>query len=413
MSLQAKVFQSIVIGLGGHGSASLYHLSKHLGSAVLGIESQPSILHSFGSSHGESRIIRHIYQEDAFYVPLLTQSYKLFRELENLTSQRILVTTGCLSISSSSMNDNQGEYGHSCFDGAVITAEQFDLPHSVFQSTKDIEDAFPGFQLPDQNYKGLYDPAGGFVNPEKTIQSHCDLAQNHGATVLTNTTVTGIIYTENKKDPLVHVKTTSGIFKTNSVVIAAGHEMARLIPALKPVLSVERQVVGWFRAPLSDGNKLGLYSTEKFPVFLLDDRENYFYGFPEDSSGLMKIGKYHHLSQQIEDTENVDRAVHADDERALRGFFDKYMAKNMARAPMEKSSVCTFTNTPDGHFIIDCHPNMPHIVFVSACSGHGFKFAPVIGEIASDLILHGQTKHNIDMFRIRSSRKGFEHVRFV
>ena len=394
------------------------------------MEAQQQVAHDQGSSHGGSRIIRMVYQEHPSYVSWLKRSYDQWRQLEKEEDEQLLVTTGCLNASTESA---MGAHGHSCYQGAVESAELHDLPHSKL-SALEANSKFPAFSFPE-NFKALHDPAGGFLYPEKAIKAFVNTAKKHGADVVCNAPVSSwkSIPKEGaqgeKEEFLVEVCDGDQKFKTQRLILTAGAWMSHLVPELAPVLSIERQVVGWFGPPApaaeEENRKVSLekkdlttltsaFTPEKCPVFLIDDDEGYFYGFPADTNydNLVKIGKYNHLNQCVSVVDSLDRTVHPEDEDALRTCLRKYMPR-LGTAPMQKSSVCMFTNTPDGHFILDYHPkyrpqafqnekiktaketargkkliNGPVVVLGSACSGHGFKFAPVLGEILADLAMN-------------------------
>lgn len=389
---------------------------------MLGLEAQPAVAHDKGSSHGGSRIIRMVYQEHPTYTSWLRRSYDLWRDLEKTSAggsttraknQSLLVTTGCLNASTPTA---MGAHGHSCYDGAVESAELHHLPHEKL-SADEVAHRFPGFSLP-ANFKALFDPQGGYLHPERAIETFVASAKEFGAQVECDSPVkrwAGGTKSGNGGG-LVTVETLGGkIYHAERLVLTAGSWMGQLVPELAPVLQVERQVVGWFgpvrkkegTQDLSHDADADVYCLERCPVFLIDDDTGYYYGFPADSGGLVKVGKYHHLGEIVSRVEKIDRSVHAADEAALRTCLQRYLP-TLGTAPMRKASVCMFTNTPDGHFILDAHPrHSGRVILGSACSGHGFKFAPVLGEILRDLAIHGSTQHDVDMHRLDPERPGF------
>ncbi len=138
-------------------------------------------------------------------------------------------------------------------------------------------------------------------------------------------------------------------------------------------------------------------------MFVHDAVEGRFYGFPEFEAPGFKIGRYHHRFETTT-AETLDRVCHPADEAALRAAVTRYLPG--ADGPLLRSAACMFTNTPDEHFIIDRHPESPAVLVVSPCSGHGFKFCSVVGEIVADLVTRNATDHDISAFRL--SRFGFE-----
>jgi sarcosine oxidase len=98
----------------------------------------------------------------------------------------------------------------------------------------------------------------------------------------------------------------------------------------------------------------------------------------------------------------MNRVVHSEDEAVLRACVSEVFPA--ANGPVLRSSTCIFTNTPDEHFIIDRLPDAPEVLVVSACSGHGFKFCSVVGEIVAELVSEGQTRHDLSLFRLERFR---------
>jgi sarcosine oxidase len=154
----------------------------------------------------------------------------------------------------------------------------------------------------------------------------------------------------------------------------------------------ERQVLAWFQPARPE-----LFMPDRFPVFNLITDEGRFYGFPVFGIPGFKIGKYHHFEEQGL-PEALDREPNWTDEAVLREFTARHFPE--AAGPTMTLRSCMFTNTPDNHFVIDLHPDYPQVSFASACSGHGFKFGSVIGEILADLAERGQSRHNIELFRL-------------
>src|SRR5581483_10013503 len=168
--------------------------------------------------------------------------------------------------------------------------------------------------------------------------------------------------------------------------------MGEFVPALAGVLEPERQVLGWFQ-PL----RPAWFTPQRFPVFNLTVPEGRYYGFPVYGVPGFKIGRYHHQEERI-DPERFEREPNREDEAVLRVATERYFPD--AAGPTMALRTCIFTNTPDEHFILDRLPGAPQVVVASPCSGHGFKFASVIGEILADLALDGGTRHDIGWLRL-------------
>jgi sarcosine oxidase len=246
-------------------------------------------------------------------------------------------------------------------------------------------------------------PEGGFLAPERCIVSHVIAAQELGAEIHGREQVL-------EWEPLgdgVRVITDRDVYEADHLVITAGAWNEHLLPFLRELAVPERQVLAWFQPQRPE-----LFTPERFPVFNLLVDEGRFYGFPVHGVPGFKVGKYHHL-EEATDAERLDREPHVFDEEMLREFTERYFPD--AAGPTMTLAACMFTNTPDKHFIIDLHPDYPQVSFASPCSGHGFKFASVIGEIMADLAERGETRHNIELFYLDRLRGelAFPHPRPV
>ena len=366
-------FDVIIAGVGGMGSAAAYHMAAR-GLRVLALE-QHDLGHGFGSSHGLTRIIRLAYFEDPSYVPLLRRAFTLWRELEQGLPEPLLHVTGGLDV---------GAEGSVVFEGSRRSCREHHLPHEVLDATA-LARRVPGWR-PADNLMAVFQPDAGFLTPERCIRAHADRARAHGAVIHTHETVRGYTASGGR----VHVRTDRADYEAGQLVLTAGAWMADLAPSLAPLLTPERQVLGWF-----DVADRARFAPSAFPVFVLEAEEGTFYGFPEYGVPGFKIGRYHHLYEKVHPA-TMDRTVGARDEAALRDAVARYFPE--ANGPLRSSAACLFTNTPDEHFIVDRAPDTPEVLLVSPCSGHGFKFSSVMGEICADLVQHGRTAHDIGLF---------------
>ena len=369
-------YDVIVAGVGGMGSAAVAELAAR-GASVLGLDGA-SIPNDSGSSHGVNRIIRLAYMEDPAYVPLLRRAYERWRALEQQAGELILVITGGVDVG---LPDSE------TVRGALESCHRHDLEHEVLEADE-LMGRFPGFRVP-RTFQAVFQPEGGFVLSERAIAAHARLALANGADLRGHEAVLGWW----PEGDGVAVRTERDLYRARRLVISAGAWAARLLPTLAGLAVPERQILMWSRTLRPEHFAVGA-----FPVFILDVPEGRFYGFPEYGIPGFKVGLYHHRGQVV-DPDAWDRAhLEPEDEAALRAGTSRYFPD--ADGPALTLKACLFTNTPDEHFIIDRLPGTPQVVVVSPCSGHGFKFASVVGEIAADLALDGGTRHDIDMFRI-------------
>ena len=367
----------IVVGVGAMGSAIAYHAAAR-GLRVLALE-QFGLGHDRGSSHGLTRIIRLAYFEHPSYVPLLRRAFALWRALEADSGASVLHITGSLDV---------GPAGSRVFEGSRASCVAHGLPHEVLDAAA-LARRVPAWR-PADDVCAVLQPDGGFLTPERAIVAHAQLARAHGADVREHVTAREWRVAGGE----VHVHTDAGAFTAGQLVLSAGAWMATQHEVLRPRLSVERQVLGWFAiAPAARAQ----YAPSAFPVFVLENADGLYYGFPEYEVPGFKIGCYHHLRELVDPTV-ARRPCDARDEAVLRAAITRHFPD--AGGALVRSSTCLFTNTADEHFIIDRAPESPQVLLVSACSGHGFKFASVIGEVGADLLQHGTTAHDIAAFRL-------------
>ena len=366
-------YDVIVVGLGAIGSAVLRVLAKR-GVRALGIE-RHALGHDKGSSHGETRMIRLGYFEHPSYVPLLRRTYALWRELEAEAKTKLLHTTGIAEI---------GAPDSDVVAGTLAASRLHDLPHEVLSATEAMR-RFPAFHLPEE-FVCVFQPDGGFVAVEAAMAAMIDQAKAAGTEVLSDTVVQAVTPAASG----VRVETSQGSVEARSAVVAAGPWIGQLVPGLP--LRVTRQVMTWFRP-----REAALFEPGRFPVFLLRSRYGNHYGFPSIGGGLVKIAKHHHLDETA-DPDRVDHSVSAKDEAAIRAALTEHVPA--ADGPLAAAKTCLYTVTPDHDFIVDRMPGAPNVVIASICSGHGFKFAPVMGDILADLATLGRTGHDISRFRL-------------
>jgi sarcosine oxidase len=365
-------FDIVVVGLGIIGSAAVYHLARR-GVRVAGIERfQPA--HDRGSSHGETRIIRLGYFEHPSYVPLLRRAYQLWRELEGAATRRLLHVTGIVEI---------GPPGGIVVSGTLAAARIHGLPHDVLDARETMR-RFPGFRLP-QDYVGVLQENGGFLAAEAAIQTHLALAQAAGAELRAHEAVRRL----EPHGSGVRIATERSLIDAGAAIVSAGPWTKTLLPDLPVPLRVTRQVMAWF-TPIDPA------AFARFPVFLLESPHGIHYGFPPLTAG-MKVAKHYHADEMVE-PDASPRAVSAGDEALIRAALAAHLPA--ANGPLLAAKTCLYTMTPDGHFVIDRLPGCPNIFVASPCSGHGFKFAGVVGEILADLATTGATSYDISRFRL-------------
>jgi sarcosine oxidase len=365
-------FDVVVVGVGGMGSAALYHLSRR-GKRVLGLE-RFDVPNDMGSSHGVTRIIRLAYFEHSDYVPLLRRAYELWRELETEAAEQLLHITGIV------------EAGERIYDGALRSCADHDLPYEAIDG-RELGRRHPAFRLPP-DLPVFLQPDAGFLLPERCIVAHVNGALARGAVVRARERVLEWSETESG----VRVRTDRGVVEAERLVLTAGawsQDVARLPQGLSGAI---RQAVAWFQ-PFEPE----LFTPDRLPVFnLVLDREH-FYGLPVFGVPGFKVGRYDHFGQGG-DADAISREPTLEDETPLRAFAERYLPAGAG--PTLALETCLFEPSPDEHFLIDRHPEAASAVVGAGFSGHGFKFCSVVGEILADLALEGQTRHDVEFLRL-------------
>lgn len=368
-------FDAAVVGLGAMGSAVALHLARR-GLRVLGID-RYAPPHVRGSSHGRSRLIREAYYEDPLYVPLVRRSLELWRDLERETNGvPLVVRTGSLMI---------GAPDSGLVSGTLDSARRHAVEHELL-SAEELRWRFPAFS-PHGEMVAVYEPGSSLLDPERIVALQLELAGRAGAQLLYGETVLGW-------DPIlggVALRTDRGSHLASQVVLSAGGWAPRLLAPLAVPLEVERQVQSWW-APAGAPD---LVAAGRMPVSMWQLASGrIFYTMPDRGDGV-KAG-WHHNGQAV-DPDAVDRVMSTVEADEIAELLRRFVPA--ACGERRGYEVCLYTNTPDRHFLVDRHPGDARVLIVSACSGHGFKFASVIGEIVTDLLTTGRCAFDLGAFR--------------
>jgi len=370
------VYDAIVVGLGGMGSAAAYHLASR-GKKVLGLE-RHAPAHDRGSSHGESRIVRQAYFEGAEYVPLLFRAYELWEDLERETGEGLMTLCGGLFI---------GPEDGQLVSGSVASADAHGLPYEVLDSS-DLRRRFPVFE-PDPETVALFEKRAGFVRPERSVRAHLNRAGSLGAELRFGEQVLFWEATESG----VRVRTEGGVYEAERLVVAAGAWAGELLSDLGLPLEVTRQILFWFRP--RGGVKA--FAPERLPIWIYEPVDaNMFYSFPAvDGADTVKAA-FFRADGTPANPDTIDRGVHDDEVEFIRRYLGRHVPA--MDGELVAARTCMYTNTPDQHFIVSAHPDHPQVAVAAGFSGHGYKFCSVIGEILADLAIDGGTHHPVDLF---------------
>jgi sarcosine oxidase len=363
-------FEVIVLGVGGMGSAACLELARR-GHRVLGLEQFP-LVHSRGSSHGQTRIIRTAYYEHPAYVPLLRRAFDKWYELEQLTGGHLLTECRCMNVGPETselvagVRDSVREHG--------LAAEEL--------AGEEIGRMFPAFRFPG-SFVGILEANAGFLAVEECVRAHIGAASSLGVEIKAEE----IVRDWKPAGSGVEVTTEKGTYRAAKLVVTAGAWATRMLADMGVPLSVMRQTLLWFDA----GTRAAAFRRDNFPIFIADVPGGPFYGLPAIDRFGVKVAR-HYGAPELPDPDRVDWSLTEADVAAMRPLIDTYLP---GLGGLSKGQVCMYTLTPDRHFVIDLHPHWPQVTVACGFSGHGFKFAPVVGEILADLAERGGTRHEV------------------
>ncbi len=376
-----------VVGLGAMGSAALYQLAKR-GVRAVGLD-QYAPPHRSGSSHGETRITRQAVGEGEAYVPLVSNSHRIWRELEAETGDTLFTACGAL------LMQPEGQASHlgmANFVGRSIrAADRFGIPHEVIGGAE-VARRFPQFLGLTGTETAYYEPGGGYVAPERCIAAQLRRAAELGAEIRTGTEVHAL----EQSDAGVVLETAGGSVLADQVVVSAGGWAALLLGSpFDRLLKVNRQKLHWFG--LSDREAYG----PDAPIFIWmhgTGDHDYFYGFPP-LPGEDRIKVANECNSPGSTPDAIDRTV---SQAESADMYRRHVAGRLAGAMPDAAdaAVCLYTITPDRGFIIDRHPEKDRVFVVSACSGHGFKHSAGIGEAVAEAMTTGASGVDLKPFSV-------------
>lgn len=380
--MSGKHFDVIVVGVGSMGAAACWFLSKR-GFNVLGLE-QFTIPHDNGSHGGQTRIIRKAYFEHPDYVPLLQHSYENWRALEKASNTEIYHRTGIVYF---------GKHNGATISGLSSSAQTYGIPINAV-----LPSSFPQFNIPS-DFECVVEPDAGFIPPELALATFTEQAKKSGATIIENETVIHWASTGSG----VEVRTRDDHYTGDNIIFTAGSWTEKLLRALPVELVVTRQILAWFKP-----HKPKDFNAPDFPCWFIEDDHGIFYGFPyQEKSAYSNIEGLKvalHKKGEITDPNKVNRNVERSELTDLLNMVREYIPGVGEQVVATKT--CLYTYSQDENFIIDHLPGYDEKVTI-ACgfSGHGFKFASVVGEILADLSTKGKTDLPIEFLRL----KRFDH----
>ena len=355
--------RNVIIGAGAMGSAAAYHLARKA-EPVLLIEQFP-LGHDRGSSHGSARITRHSYA-DPSYARLMPAAFQAWKELEADAGQSIYIRTGGVSLNPA---------GVDYVDCVAANLEAIGVPHRRMTGAE-WNRANPIYSVPAA-HDVVFEPDAGMLAAGRAVAVQLDLARAHGGEktqVMPSTPVRRIDLDGTR--PVV--VTDSLTIATDRLIVTAGAWIKHLLPQLPVPLLATRQQVLYFRPSDPAPFRIG-----RFPVFIFkgSEEDEAFYGMPGFLGSGIKIAR--HFGPET-DPEVEDRTVSDPYREVVRGFLRNHIPA-LADAPIDVTETCLYTVAPDEHFLLDFLPGRSDVIVASPCSGHGFKFSCLIGQVLADM----------------------------
>ncbi|HUE74445.1 MAG TPA: N-methyl-L-tryptophan oxidase [Pirellulaceae bacterium] len=359
------MYDAIVIGTGGVGSAAAFHLARR-GAKVLGLDRFPGG-HDRGSSHGETRIIRQAYFEHPDYVPLLKRAYELWGELEQEAGENLFHQVGLIQI-----GPEHGPVVH----GVLESAQLHQLAVEKL-TAEEIGRRWSAFRIPE-GMIGAYESSAGYLRVEACVLAHLESAELYGAEFKS-----GVAVKRWREDgDGVCVATDQGEFHAAKLVITAGPWAPQILADLGIRLEVRRKHLYWL------GTSDTALDQARCPTFLYEMPQGVFYGFPAIDALGVKVAE-HSGGAVVGDPLNDPRQLDERDLSRAKEFLAQCMPT--VTGPLNRHAVCFYTMSPDEHFLVDLHPQSGRVVFAAGLSGHGFKFTSVLGEALAEMALEGRT----------------------
>ncbi len=378
-------YDAIIIGLGGMGSATASALSRR-GLRVLGLEQFPRG-HALGSSHGHTRIIRTAYYEHPDYVPLSQASFAAWHDLEQRTGRHLLTQCPCL---------NLGPANGELIQGVSAAAAQHRLDVERLNTTA-LRTRYPQFCFGD-DVVGVIESASGFLYVDDCVRTLQDDAIAHSAELRFGEPV-------NEWKVVGHAVAVRTAWETLSaarLIVTAGPWARSVLAELKLPLALMRQVPMWFQP-----KKPEQFRRDRFPIFIADVPGAAVYGLPMIDPRGVKVA-VHYGAPELAGPQEINRDITDEDEAPVRKFLELHLPN--ATGPRTHASVCIYTLTPDRHFIIDRHPAHHAVAIAAGFSGHGFKFAPIVGEVLADLAMNIKSPHHVEMLQLGRFAKAYHLI---
>lgn len=362
-----------VIGVGTMGSMTMWQLARKGVTSVIGFE-QFNIGHDRSAAGGESRAFRTAYLEGSEYVPLLLDSYKQWRQLEQETNMNLLTLNGGLMI---------GNERHGSMKNILDCVYTFNLDHEIIDE-KQAKTYYPQHPLKAGEFM-LLDKQAGFLRPELSVLTAARKAKELGATIYRNKTVHSI----NPYSGGVKVKVDDKIFEFEKIIVTSGPWLKQILPIYENYFEVNRLLLTWFTS-----ESMNQFNPERFPIFVRMTKDIDIFGVPTLDGHMVKIAPVSARGDgSVLNPNAMDRNVPMRDiEKLIQGV--KTYLPDLIPEPIRVSAYMD-GYTSDHNPLVGFVPGYENVMVMGGFSGHGFKLAPIMGKIAADLLLRGHTDYDI------------------
>lgn len=368
----AQLHDVAVIGLGVMGAATVAALSE-TGVSAIGID-QYSPPHDLGSSHGETRLLRVAYAEGEFYVPMARRAIEGWRALEQSAGKSLFKQTGVVYAAPPES---------SLLEGVKHSANKHGIDIETLTSAE-LVSRQPELNIP-ADWEAVFEPGAGYLLAEEAVEAMLNVALRNNVKLNTNEKTVSVVQITDG----FSISTDKGQYAAKKLIVCCGSWASDLLPELHEKLRIQRRVLHWFN---SEG---GVFSTDAgFKPFCIEVGDDWFYGFPETPAGDVKVAG-HHTGYDVKSVHDLNRHAAPEEADAITALTQKYFP-NLGK--YERSKACVYTTSPDEHFILGEHPEKPGLFIATGFSGHGFKFAPAIGELLADMATGDAPSYAIDLF---------------
>lgn len=365
-----------VIGLGAMGSMALWQLAQ-AGVSVDGFE-QFGLASERSGIGGESRLFRTAYKEGAHYVPLLKRSRQLWQTLEQQTGTSLLTMCGGLTIG---REDDEG------ISKVLQSIRQFDIAHQR-PEPEQARQRYPGHRFFDDEII-IFDQESGYLRPELAVTTALRKAVDCGARLYSHCRVDAID-TDSRG---VYLRVGGSLRRYDKVLVTAGGWVKKLLPDINDQIFTRKLILSWFPA-----RDISWFTPPQFPIFTRRTQGYFSFGVPSIEGSMVKIG-ISTPGHIISDIDTEDFRITEQELEATRYVIRNFM-NGLSDDPV-RTSGHPDSFTSDKHCVIGHHPAHPDVLLMSGFSGHGFKLAPVMGEIAMQMLCGRRSTLSVDEFSLQ------------